>query len=217
MAKLSFYEQVGILIPGSLFLAVLLVIVPGANAFLSPKDISIGEFGIFVIVAYATGHAIAAMGNLLESIWWKARGGMPSDWIIYNDDRILSAAQKQNLSEKIQSYFGIEISNLIGLDRKKWTPVFRQIYRYALATNSGRIEVFNGNYGLNRGLAAALFSLAALNQVVKPQHYIFSLSLAAAGLIYGYRMNRFAIHFAREVYLIFLNSKSQTSTAAVSD
>ena len=74
MVKLSFYEQVGILIPGSLFLAVLLVIVPGANAFLSPKDISVGEFGIFLIVAYAAGHAIAAVGNMMEFAWWKIRG-----------------------------------------------------------------------------------------------------------------------------------------------
>jgi hypothetical protein len=213
MAKLSFYEQVGILIPGVIFLAVLLVIVPGANAFLSPKNISVGEFGIFIITAYAVGHAIAAVGNLLESIWWKIRGGMPTEWVIYDDERIVSAAQKQKLAEKVKSYFGLPLTNIIGMDRRRWRPISRQVYRYSLTVSAERIEVFNGNYGLNRGLAAALFSLAVLNEAVQPQHYVFSLSLIVGGLVYCYRMNRYAVHFAREVFLIFLNSKAPSPDA----
>ena len=40
MAKLSFYEQVGIVIPGAVFVAVLLMIMPQGAAFISPKDVS---------------------------------------------------------------------------------------------------------------------------------------------------------------------------------
>ena len=208
VAKLSFYEQVGILIPGGLFLAAALSIVPGASAFLSPRDVTIGEFGIFMIVAYASGHAVAALGNILESAWWYLRRGMPTDWVVQNDDRILSTEQKRVLLENINSAFGTNLLQIVGINRSQWTPIGRQIYRYSLTINPTRIDVFNGNYGLNRGLAAALFSLAILNEFVAPQYGYLSLALGIVGLIFLYRMNRFAINFAREVYLVFLNAKA---------
>ena len=136
---------------------------------------------------------------------------MSTDWVVMHDDRILNTAQKGILLDKVKANLGIHLMKIAGLERKEWAPVFRQVYRYAMAATPGRIETFNGNYGLNRGLAAALIPLAAVNQFVPPQHYVVSACLVGAGLIYGYRMNRFGVHFAREVYLIFLNAKAPTA------
>ena len=208
MVKLSFYEQVGIVIPGAVFVAVLLALIPQTAFSISPKDVSLGGFGIFLLLAYAGGQAIAAAGNVGEAMWWAVRGGMPSDWVVYDDARILSVAQKQALATKVQSAFGLQIPPVVGQTRKNWAPVFRQIYRFAISQNPGRIETFNGNYGLNRGLAAALFVLAAADQIIRPGEWHVSLALFAGGLVYGFRMNRFAVHFAREVYLNFLNAKT---------
>lgn len=214
MEKLTFYEQVGILIPGALFLSVLLMIVPGADAYLSTKDISIGTFGVFLIVAYASGHAIAAVGNLLETIWWKLWGGMPTDWVIYHRDWVLNHLQKHALLAAVNTAFGHTISKVEGLPVKEWRPIGRQVYRYALSLNPGRIETFNGNYGLNRGLAAALLTLAVVNLSTHAKPAALSEALLVAGLVFGYRAHRFGVHFAREVYLVFLNAKAPVPAPA---
>jgi hypothetical protein len=214
MAKLSFYEQVGIVIPGALFLAVFALIVPTATAVAAPQDISIGKFGVFLLLAYAAGHAIAALGNVLEAAWWGLRGGMPSDWVVYDDDRIIDSAQKELLREKIHERLHLTLPAIVGLARKKWQPVFRQLYGRAMSTNPGRIEALNGNYGLNRGLASAALALTITSAIVQPHHWAVTAMLAGAALIYGFRMHLFGVGFAREVYNCFLNAPPAASPKA---
>lgn len=74
-----------------------------------------------------------------------------------------------------------------------------------LVNNPGRIETFNGNYGLNRGIAAALLCLAAVVGTMSPNRWLLALGFVLVAVIYVYRMQRFGIHFAKEVYLGFLN------------
>jgi hypothetical protein len=77
MNKLSFYEQVGIVIPGSVFLFGLMFYVPALHDVLAKDGISIGGLGIFVIISYAVGHLLAALGNVIENLHWRLKGGMP--------------------------------------------------------------------------------------------------------------------------------------------
>jgi hypothetical protein len=75
--KMSFYEQVGLVIPGAVLLFGLLFYFPALNALLAKDGISVGQLGIFVLLSYAAGHLIAAGGNLLENILWRFFGGLP--------------------------------------------------------------------------------------------------------------------------------------------
>ena len=65
MNKLTFYEQVGIVIPGSVFLFGLLLFFPVLQTVFTKDGVSFGELGIFVLVSYAAGHLIAAVGNAI--------------------------------------------------------------------------------------------------------------------------------------------------------
>lgn len=206
MNKLSFYEQVGIVIPGALFLTALIIFSPSVVPGLMISDISIGEFGVFLLIAYATGHAVAAVGNIVEKIWWWFQGGMPSNWVILKRPAILSEAQCTNLILRIKEVCNLDVSSLNGMNRADWEPIFGQIYRYSLSKSLLRIETFNGNYGLNRGLASALISAAAIIAIIDPMSWKICLVLMAISLVYLYRMNRFGVHFAREVFFAFLNS-----------
>ena len=50
-----------------------------------------------------------------------------------------------------------------GYDRKKWWPISRQIYAdVAKNGKPDRIDTFNGNYGLTRGLTASGLVLACI-------------------------------------------------------
>jgi len=89
------------------------------------------------------------------------------------------------------------------MDRKTWFPISRQIYA-DIAKNGkpDRIDTFNGNYGLNRGLAAATLALAIVS-LAEAQKGV-AAALVAVTVVYGYRAYRFARHYAREVYVQFL-------------
>lgn len=203
MQKMTFYEQLGIVIPGSVFMFGLVMYFPDLKALTAKDGVSVGELGLFVLLAYAAGHLIAAVGNALETVFWKACGGMPSDWVVKDPPGLLSQQQIDKLREKVGTRLNITFESLKGLDRKVWWPISRQIYAdVAKSGKPDRIDTFNGNYGLNRGLSSACLTLAVVAAV--HMHWLVVLGLVVAGVVYGYRAYRFGTHYARELYLQFL-------------
>ena len=204
MKKLTFYEQVGIVIPGSVLLFGLFFFFPLLKELLAKDGVSVGQLGIFVLLSYAAGHLIAAFGNAGEGLLWSLAGGMPSDWVIKKETSLLSPLQREQLPKKISSRLGITIASVIGLERKSWFPVSRQLYiDVARHGKPDRLDTFNGNYGLNRGLAAACIILAFVAFADGQKHVGFGLMILTA--IYVYRAYRFGIHYGRELYLQFLS------------
>jgi hypothetical protein len=128
MQKLSFYEQVGVVTPGTAFLFGLMFYIPELRDTFDKDGISVGGLGIFLILSYAAGQLLAALGNLMEKAYWKAKGGMPSDWIVGPKPALLSATQIAKVQVKVSSRLGLVLPPLTELKRAEWFPVFRQIY-----------------------------------------------------------------------------------------
>jgi hypothetical protein len=207
MKKLTFYEQVGIVIPGSVLLFGLLFFVPALKELLAKDGVSFGQLGIFVLLSYAAGHLIAALGNFGEAVLWWPFGGFPSDWVVKKQSALLSDEQRESLLEKTRTRLRINIPTIIGIDRKKWFPISRQIYTdVEINGKSDRLETFNANYGLNRGLAAGCLALACV--AFLSDGWRIGLGLLAICVIYAYRAYRFGVHYARELYLQFLSINS---------
>ena len=204
MNKMTFYEQVGIVIPGSVFVVGLLFYFPMLNALMAKDGVTPGQFGIFLLLSYASGHLLAAVGNALEAAFWKIAGGRPTDWVTKaNGTSLLSSSQIDALEAKVESRFGFKIGRIPGMDRKSWFPISQQIYaEVAKNGKPERIDTFNGNYGLNRGLAAATLSLAVVS-FAEGQNGVGAAFIIVA-LVYGYRGFRFARYYARELYVQFL-------------
>ena len=179
--------------------------VPVLRDVLGKDRISIGGLGVFVIISYAAGHLLAALGNGIEGIYWRCRGGMPSNWIIGSRPRLLSLSQIERVEALVASRLGLTLPPLAELTANVWFPVFRQIYSDVERQGKrDRGDTFNGIYGLNRGLSAASLALAVAVIVVSPRHWIVSLGLMGVSAVYLYRMHRFGVHYAREVYNQFL-------------
>src|ERR1700674_3469751 len=128
MNKLSFYEQVGIVIPGSVFLFGLVFYVPALRDVLAKDGISIGGLGIFVIISYAVGPLVAAVGNVIENLYWRLKGGMPSSWIVGRSPRLLSSSQIAKIEVLAVSRLGLSVPPFAELIEGAWHPIFRQIY-----------------------------------------------------------------------------------------
>jgi hypothetical protein len=202
--KMTFYEQVGIVIPGSVFLVGLLFYFPALNALMVKDGVTLGQFGIFLLLSYAAGHLLAAVGNALEWMFWKIADGMPTDWVTKSKGTsLLSASQIEALATKVNARLGVKVEKIAGMDQKTWFPISRQIYAdIAKNGKSERIDTFNGNYGLNRGLAAATLALAVVS--ITENQLGVGAAFVVIAIVYVYRAFRFARYYAREMYVQFL-------------
>jgi hypothetical protein len=94
------------------------------------------------------------------------------------------------------------------MDRKKWFPISRQLYSEVERNGKGgRIDTFNGNYGLNRGLAAGCVVLACV--AFTDRNWPVGIGLLVLAGVYAYRAYRFGKHYGRELYVKFLTLPDQ--------
>ncbi|MEY4767855.1 MAG: hypothetical protein RL637_494, partial [Pseudomonadota bacterium] len=143
--------------------------------------------------------------NFIEKAYWKLNHGMPSNWVIGSSPKLLTSSQITKIETLIPSRLGIILQPLSTLTEKDWFPIFRQIYSDVENNGkSNRADIFNGNYGLNRGLCSATLTLSIVFVIQSLNYWFVSFMLLEASLIYLYRMSRFGELYAREVYNQFL-------------
>jgi hypothetical protein len=210
-----FYEYAGIIVPGTVLLTGSALCIPSINAMYFGGEISIGETVLALILIYALGHLVQGIGNIIENIWWKLLGGMPSSWPILPKPKLLNRSQlntlKRDITEKLRINNGFEMTNL---SAEAWYPIFRQIYAVvSKAGASTRADIFNGNYGLNRGISGSLLVVAILVFVQTPENWIVGIFLLIGFGFAIYRMHRFGVHYARETYIQFLQLEINTNNS----
>lgn len=201
----SFHEQTGIIIPGATLVFGLLFFFPDFRQLFFSDGVSIGGLGLFLLISYAGGHLAAALGNVIEACFWPLGGGRPSNWVTQDKNQLLAPEQIDSLEMLIKQRLRLEISSVRGMNPKQWFPISRQIYADVMSHGkSARIETFNGNYGLNRGLAAALLALVLISLAFSESDWRVTLGLLPIAMIYLFRMYRFGVSYASELYSQFL-------------
>jgi len=209
--EFSFYEFVGIISPGTIIIIVFMQLFPGVLKVIDLEGLSIGEFGVFVIIAYTIGHLLQFLGNVIEKIWWCFFGGMPTNWVIRKDKwDYLSEEQLKVLLNKISSILKLETkTSLTDYKPKEWFAITRQIYAAVKQNDAAeRVDIFNVNYGFFRGIVSAI--AACLVMIVIKSCFTdweVLIVVVAFFLMAIVRMHRFAKHYARELYVQFLQIK----------
>lgn len=206
MRQFDFYEFVGILSPGSVLLIGLSLLYPELRDVLISKDLSIGTLGMFVIFAYVAGHLIQTAGNGVESLLWRALGGMPSDWVRTEKHHLLSPDQVETLKGQLRPKLNLASDpDLASMEGRDWHALTRQVYAAVAAQGrSARVDTFNGNYALSRGLAAALITLAVVIAIKDINQWATLLLVVAGAGLAIYRTYRFGRYYARELFVQFL-------------
>lgn len=197
--------------PGVLTLFGLILLYAPVQIFFDERVFSLGDLGVFLILAYVAGHVIQTAGNLLEGLFWKIRGGWPTDWVRSGQHKLLTSEQTRQLEANVNAELAPDNQIQVNqLDSKDWFSLTRQIYaKVNEAGRSERVDIFNGNYGLFRGIASSatiLFVLGLINWV-NWQFLLALLLMAAAAL---YRMHRFGRYYAREMFVEFINTKTES-------
>jgi hypothetical protein len=202
---LSFHEQTGIVIPGAALVFGLLFFFPEFRQLFFSDGVSIGGLGLFLLISYAAGHLTAALGNILEAILWPLGGGRPATWVVKESCSMLAPEQIGSLETLIKQRLRLDIPSLHGMSAKQWLPITRQIHADIMSNGKpARIEGFNGNYDLNRGLAAALLALVLIGLAFSESDWRITISLLPISLIFMYGMYRFGVAYANELYVQFL-------------
>ncbi len=222
MRKFAFYEFTGDVLPGVVLLVGAAAILPDGRNLLDPATISAGGLGLLLMLGYVAGHLVQTLGNGLGRAFWWLHGGMPTDWIRTRPGRLLANRQVERLPCRLAHLLGTaKPVDPESVAEHEWPAVVRQVYAVvAGAGRNARVDMFNGNYGLHRGVAVSFLVLAALQAFsvaiqaldgsFAPAGHardgaLLLLLLAAAAL---YRMRRFGIHYGRELFVQFLALES---------
>ncbi|MCK6640849.1 MAG: hypothetical protein L6Q81_12265 [Bacteroidia bacterium] len=194
--EFSFYEFVGIIVPSVIFLYSAHLIIE----FVYQKQIvdfgEIGETAIFVIVCYGVGHILQSLGNVFESIVWFIYGGIPTKWLTSKNrfgNSLFDKPLNDKIADKVKLQFGEDITDY---GRLTYNFVF-------LKDKTVRIDIFNGNYSLFRGLSVSFLLITIMCGFYFDW---LTTSLATIPFILSImRMVRFAKYYATETFRTFYN------------
>lgn len=214
MKELSLYDILGVITPGAIVTIGIITVFPESSAVLANKNVTVGEFGLVVLVSYIIGNLVAGVGNLLEGSYWRLRGGWPTERAVRADCAIIQAREREVLEEKLVVNKLIKDGErLAELPPKDWRGISRRIYLEVTNPNArNRIEVFNAQYGMNRGIVAGFIILEALIILHAGfRLWRIELLLAACTIMACYRMERFGQYYASELLRGYLCSTKEAS------
>jgi hypothetical protein len=197
--EFSFYEFVGIMVPSITFLFFLNLIITKVYQITLVDFSKIGESIIFIVIAYGFGHLLQGLGNYFELFVWFIYGGMPTSWLTKKNrfgNYLFDKNKQEKLLNNVYAEYGKE-------DNKDYR---RLIYTKLFAKKlTDRIDIFNGNYSLMRGLSVSFILLSFVCcYYFKWQIVILPAILSIIAVI---RMFRFAKYYAKEVYRTYLVTK----------
>src|SRR6266436_2212737 len=209
MKQFSLYDILGVLAPGAVLTIGIIALYPDTIKAIPNKEFSLGDLGVVVLISYVAGNLVAALGNVLEMPYWKLVGGQHTDLVRLNQGQVIPTRQIVAVEQRLRraSFLNAD-ENIASLNPSEWRGMTRQIYAYLDARKmTQRIEAFNAQYGMNRGIAAGFLALAALTMI----HSAFALwrvqlILLICTALAAYRMHRFSRYYAAELFRQFIVS-----------
>jgi hypothetical protein len=178
------------------------------------STVDLGGLGIFLIVAYAVGQAVACVGNFLERLLTCIGLEFPTDDVrsqcLGKKRVVLAAGQLAILPARLQSALGLPSSPEESYgNRSQWRGIKTQVYAYVSAAGRAtRVDTFNALYGLNRGIAAAFLSLSALTVFhsgsvsvgERSGYFEVAVLLVLGSVLAAARARRFSKSYERELF-----------------
>ena len=207
MRNFTYYEFTGVLVPGATVLFSIALVYPGVMEASSLVDISIGGFGLFIVLSYALGHLVQAVGHFLEKyLWWMAWGGHPVDWLRTKPTKLLADNQLQRLLDLLPRRLGLEPFSIRDLDFRAWEAITKQIRAQVMREERSphRVDTFNGNFSMHRGLCIGFSFIAIAEMFIDPTRWIIVALAVVAALATLWFMHIFACFYARELFVQFI-------------
>jgi hypothetical protein len=206
-----------VIVPGGFFCAVLMLIYHH-NAAIDIHEWTVGALGVFLIMAYAVGHLVQTLSNMIEVFYWRAVGGMPIDWIRSGKKNLLSERKVLELEAharvKLKLGSGFKIREQEG---GTWYYTCRQMHALVVEHRpSQRAVHLESCYAINRGLACCVFALSVIYLLNDPftspveiqetdfNHLYMGTAIVLTGILTLGRMQRYCVQYALELFAQFV-------------
>ena len=214
MKEFDFYGTTGVIAPGMVLIVgmVILFFPDQGEALKTISDVSLGSLGVGMILAYVAGQLLQAIGNGLETVWWCFFGGMPTDWIRSPSQNIIAPSQRDLILIRLRIDLNTPSFEFAAADTNSWQSITRQIN--ASIARSGmllRVDIFNGNYGLCRGIASAFLVLLSGAIIYNWRAWQIEVALLLLMALAIYRMHRFGVRYARELFVQYIQAAQPTT------
>lgn len=204
MKNFDAYEFIGIIAPGAVVAVAIMLAFPAVTEHVLSKQFSLGSLGIFVIISFVLGHLVAAVGNIYEAGMFAITGGMPTARVRKQTQKVISSSQRCRVEEGVRARQGIDFS-LESVSDRDWYSITREIYAdVAAGGHNARIDSFNRQYGLLRGIASSLFVVTVWLTITEWHTPALPLTAAVATVLATIRMMRFAQTYARELFVQYV-------------
>lgn len=209
MKALNIFEIFGILVPGTIFTLGLVALYPDALGVLNKREFSFGDFGVILLVSYAIGNLIAGLGIILEKGYWELFAGTPTDRTWHTKRSIFPVRVLDSLQARlVQAKMIATKEDVKSMQLAEWKELVREIYTYVLLRKqTRRLDVFNAQYSMNRGIAAGLL-LSVLVEIQKANFSDWRMEsvLCFCAALAAYRMHFYRIEYAGELFRQFIHS-----------
>lgn len=145
--KLSYYDIVAHVVPGTLVLGVL-ALIPEVFGFTVPLPKSDAvTLAASIPVTYAVGQVVQAVSSFMQPLYYKLWGGMPSKVILQGDSNRLRGVRLAKVIAACSQHF----------DTPADSPEQREaLFSFAMALCNrqglGRVAEFNASYAFHRAL-----------------------------------------------------------------
>jgi len=206
-----------VLAPGAAVTVGIITLFPEVATVLANKSFTVGEFGIVLLASSVIGNLVAGLGNFLEGAYWRLRGGSPTDRGIRGDCTIVNVREREAIEERLQAGKLIKPGqHLVELAPSDWRGITRRMY-LELENQKAlrRVDLFNAQYGMNRGIAAGFIALAVLVIIhAGLAAWRIELTLAACTALACYRMERFSRYYASELLRGYISVAKETTPKA---
>lgn len=199
------FEFKSTIIPGGYGLSFLLMTHPSLESFIA--TITFGGFSLFVLLSFIVGQLINSLSYFPEKLLWYFFGGMPTDWVLGENRqkkrwaKILTETQLLKFDELTQKKLSIGLNSVHSND---YRAVIHQLRLNIHNDNLQRLVDHNTHYCLHRALSTASILLACYCLFVGS--WVISSILFIFVILFSYRMYKFGIYYARELFLQFINA-----------
>jgi hypothetical protein len=170
---LHVFEYLAYVIPGAVLLYAVLWLTPSLQAPLTEKNIDLGSFGIFVILAFVAGLLVHGIAHYVPEGPMRALGWVHrTDTLICSSQKLSGTEIRKAIGEKLKENMD-DICASKDADAKR--GVLREIFavEQRSGTHHDRVELFEGRYYMTLDLAAVFIVLipicAAIVWVTRPE------------------------------------------------
>lgn len=212
-ARLALYDILTRLVPGGFFLWALHLLWPNLSGSIpGPGTGEIANGGAWFVLSYVAGYALDHMGRMVvEPLARAIGGGNPARrWLV--DHPKVGDQERTELRQLAEQSIGIEQAQFAGTPDSA-RECSARAFRIALALcedTSEKVKAIRAQYGLNRTITSACFTLlilGAVKAVAVPHFWIYPVGFLLIGLVFLLGTRHYDTALVRNVFQVALTPK----------